>query len=81
MTIEELKTKLEALDVPQTWYSINDSVKPGAYILWEIHGFYDCFYFDERGNECDRHRFMNENDACEYLYNSLYNRFRRFQRT
>ena len=71
MNIEKLKVKLEELNVPKSFYRINGSLTSDVYVLNKIYDYWEYFYFDEKGNQNDYHRFDNENDACEYFYKKL----------
>ena len=67
MNSEELKNKLEELNVPGRYYSINSSISSDRYVFRQVHIYWECFYIDERGGQNDYHRFDNENDACDYF--------------
>ena len=71
MTVEELKKRLEADNIPRDMYSLliggfpNESfclVKNEA--NWEV-------YYSERGNKRGAKHFEKEAEACEYLYKKL----------
>ena len=44
-----------------------------TYILDQIYGQWEFFYFDEKGNKNNYKVFNNENDACMYMLNVLEN--------
>ena len=71
MDVAELVFKLEEAKVPQRWYSINGNLCTDTYILNQVYDWWECYYFDEKGNIKNYHRFSNENDACTYFYNKL----------
>ena len=71
MNSEELKNKLEELNVPGRYYSINSSISSDRYVFRQVHIYWECFYIDESGGQNDYHRFDNENDACEYFLKTL----------
>ena len=73
MNIQELKNKLNKLNISENWYSINGGLKTDAYILDYVHGKWIFFYFDEKGNREDEKEFDNEDDACTYIFKKLMN--------
>ena len=71
MTVEELKKKLDELNIQQDLYSLMIGGFPNeAYCLiknedgWEV-------YYSERGNKRGTRQFASESDACEYLEERL----------
>ena len=50
MNSEELKNKLEELNVPGRYYSINSSISSDRYVFRQVHIYWECFYIDERGD-------------------------------
>lgn len=73
MNISSLVEKLEELGVPKRYYSINGKLSSDTYILNEVYGKWEYFYFDEKGNKNNVKLFDNENDACLHLYEVLEN--------
>lgn len=73
MNVSCLIKELEKLGVPSNYYSINGSLLPDIYVLNEIYGTWEFFYFDERGGKSNYKKFDNEEDACIYLYKKLEN--------
>ena len=72
MNSEELRVKLEKLNIPRTSYSINGNIGADIFIFQQVHSYWECFYIDERGNQNnDYRRFDNENEACIYFYEKL----------
>ncbi len=71
MNIEELKIKLNELNVAEHYYSINGHMLPNKYIIKEVYNYWECFYIDERGGQNDYHKFDNENAACCYFLKVL----------
>lgn len=63
--------KIEELNIPSHYYSINDSISADTYILNKVYNYWEFFYFDERGGQNDYQKFDNENDACMYLLEVL----------
>lgn len=76
MNIRELRNKLEESKVPSTYYTINGNLSSDIYVLEYVHGYWESFYFDEKGNRNDYHRFNNENDACQYFWKVIENEMR-----
>lgn len=73
MNVEYLVKKLDEIGVPKRYYSINGDLLADTYILNQIYGKWEYFYFDEKGNKNDCKTFDNENDACIYLFGILEN--------
>lgn len=73
MNVSCLIKELEKLGVPAYYYSINGSLQPDIYVLNEIYGMWEFFYFDERGRKSNYKKFDNEEDACIHLYKKLEN--------
>ena len=73
MNCKELIEILNKENIPKNWYSINDFLKPDAYILREIvKDYWEFFYMDERGGQDnDFQIFGSEDDACKYLLKTL----------
>ncbi|MCH5716912.1 hypothetical protein [Niabella hibiscisoli] len=67
MNVEELKTILKSLNVPDQWYAINDGLKADALILYENYKCWELFYYSERGDRLDHKVFETEEEACLYL--------------
>lgn len=67
MKIQELENKLIELQVPKRWYSIKGSINSDIHVLNEIHGYWEFFYVDERGNQTEHKKFDSEDDACAYF--------------
>lgn len=72
MSIEELKQNIKSWSVPNTLYSINEGLKPNAYILYENYGQWDFFYLNEKGERIDCKTFNSNSDAYNYLWVKLY---------
>lgn len=49
MTKSELLEKLRTYNMPAIFFSLNEALKPHAYILFESDGVWAGFYFDEKG--------------------------------
>lgn len=68
MTLDELKNKLHWGNVPERWYSLDDGLKPGAYILYKNYSKWECFYLDEKGERVDYEIFQDDQSAYDYLW-------------
>lgn len=53
MSTEEMKTRIEELNIPSRYYSINGNIASDRYIFRQIYTYWECFYIDERGNQMD----------------------------
>lgn len=71
MDFFELKDKLYWGNVPERWYSLNEGLKPDAYILCKNYFKWESFYLDERGERHDYRIFDNEQDAYDYLWKKM----------
>ena len=71
MNTIQLVDELDKLKVPKNYYSINGDLRTDTYILNNIYGKWEYYYFDEKGNREDYHEFENENEACEYMLTKL----------
>lgn len=71
MDVLNLVKKLDRMGIPKQYYSINGDLSSDTYILNEVYGKWECFYFDEKGNRNDYKTFTNENDACMYMLRLL----------
>ena len=73
MNIAYLVKKLDEIGVPKRYYAINGDLSSDTYILNQIHGRWEYFYYDEKGNKNDYKTFDTENDACMHILNVLKN--------
>jgi hypothetical protein len=70
MNRDELKVKLDELNIPVSNYSLYGIRNPDAIILecgfkWRIYGI------DERGGEHEKAAFATESEACVYFYKMM----------
>lgn len=72
MTVEELKQNIISWNVPGSLFSINEGLKPNAYVLFENYGKWEFFYLDEKGQRMDYKVFYHSSDAYDYLWKKLY---------
>ncbi len=82
MDLTTLKNKLRENKVPESWYSLYDGLKGNAWMLWEIHGMWEVYYMDERGGQMEdnRHLFISEETACDFLWEKMANALKYSQR-
>ena len=67
----QLVKKLQSLGVPKNYYAINEKFTADTYVLNNIYGKWEYFYFDERGNREGCRSFSSENEACEFFLQVL----------
>ena len=71
MTIDELRTKLQANNVPEHWYSLDQGLKPDACILYKNYSKWEYFYLDERGNRNDWKILNTDEEAYDHLWKKM----------
>jgi len=74
MNREELKLRLNELNIPEFWYSLDGEVIPNRTILQKgggKKGYWVVYGIDERGNKSDVREFYCENEACEFFYQMM----------
>ena len=71
MGIKSLIKKLDEIGVPKRYYSINGGLFSDTYILNQVYGKWECFYFDEKGNKNNYMTFNNEHEACIHMLHVL----------
>ncbi len=71
MTVEELKRRLNEMNIPEDMYSLMiDGYPNESFCLiktdngWEV-------YYSERGQKSSAREFSSESEACEYLEHKL----------
>ncbi len=70
MNFKDLEIKLRENNVPERWYGINE-LKSDACILYQNYLKWEFFYLDEKGDRNDFKIFLNEDDACNYLWDKI----------
>ena len=73
MDKNELKYKLNKLNVVESFYSLDGQLLPDRIVLFQNYNIWDVFYFDERGNRDNERTFSTENEACNYIYEHFKN--------
>ena len=63
----QLLDELLKMNVSKSYYSINESIRTDTYVLNELHGKWEYFYFDEKGNQQNYKTFEKEEEACEFF--------------
>jgi hypothetical protein len=71
MDLTTLKRKLFINNINEKWYSLNETLKPDADILFKKDGKWEFFYLDERGGKNDLKTFSNEEEAYDYLWKQM----------
>ncbi len=74
MNRQELQIKLDELNIPKSWYSLDGEVMPNKTILQKgggKQGLWVIYGIDERGNKSDFKEFYYEEEACEYFYQRM----------
>lgn len=71
MTIEELKIKLSNNNVPERWYSLDDGLKPDAFILLKNYSKWEYFYLSEKGDRSELRLFHSDSEAYDHLLEIL----------
>lgn len=72
MTLDKLKENIIIWEVPESLYSINDGLKPNAYIIFENYGKWEFFFLDEKGKRSGHVFFYNSEDGFDYLWQKLF---------
>ncbi len=72
MTLEKLKENIFNWEVPESLYSINEGLKPNAYIIFENYNKWEFFFLDEKGERMEFTFFRDSEEAYEYLWEKLY---------
>jgi hypothetical protein len=82
MNLEELKNNIKIYNIPERWYSIDEGLKPNAYIIFKNYSLWEYFCLDEKGERLDFRVFNRAEDAYEKLWSDLkkqsevFNRFK-----
>lgn len=66
-----ITNRIKKIGLTEDDYSINEGLKPDAYIIEENNGIWNLFYYDEKGEASDLRTFIDEKDAYESLLNQL----------
>ena len=71
MNLEVLKNMLAKNNVSDSIYSLNEGLKPNAYILNKNYSKWEFFFLDEKGQRNNFHEFINEEDAFEFFWGKI----------
>ena len=74
MKRKELQKKLDELNIPEFWYSLDGEVLPNRSILQKgggQKGYWVTYGIDERGSKSDFREFYYEDEACEHFYQMM----------
>ncbi|MGN0693424.1 MAG: hypothetical protein ACI4LK_00730 [Lentihominibacter sp.] len=71
MTLEELKIKLQAFNVPTNLYSITTGGLPNERLCIINEGGMWQVYYGERGIKSGLKSFETENEACDYFWRKV----------
>ena len=79
MSEQEFFQNITKYNVPAQWYSINDGLKPDAYILDKFHDLWEYYYFDEKGQRHDFRIFITDADAYGFLWSQIFDSMKAFR--
>ena len=71
MEYNDLIDKINEYNIPSSWYSINQGLKPNAYILFKNYDKWEYFYLDEKGERLGERVFTDPKKAFDFLWNKL----------
>ncbi len=71
MNLAELKEKLIIGNIPKSWYSLDEGLKPDACILHKNYSLWEYFYLDEKGGRHELTIFSNEKEAFDFLWKKM----------
>jgi len=74
MNRQELQIRLEELNVPKLWYSLDGEAMPNKTILQKgggTKGYWVIYDIDERGIKSNFKEFYYEDEACECFYQMM----------
>jgi hypothetical protein len=71
MTYNELMENIRKNSISLSCFSINQDLKPNAYILINNYDKWEYFYLDEKGNRFDSTVFSDPEKAFDFFWNKL----------
>lgn len=74
MNREELQIKLNELNIPRLWYSLDGEAMPNKTILQRgggTKGYWVIYGIDERNLKSDVQEFYSEDEACECFFRMM----------
>ena len=73
MNRQGLQIKLDELNIPRSWYSLDGETMPNKTILQKgggIKGYWVIYGIDERNVKSDFQEFNDEDEACERFFSN-----------
>lgn len=70
MNIKELESRLISENIQSDLYSLDGGLPNEAYCISQSNGSWEVYY-SERGNKSGLRIFQNEEEACQFFYDSL----------
>ena len=71
MKYRDLLINIKKNNVPESLFSINQGLKPNAYILLKNYAKWEFFFLDEKGSRIDAQTFYDDDKAFDYLWEKL----------
>lgn len=71
MKYQELIDNINSNNIPSDWFSINQGLKPNAFILYKNYDKWEYFYLDEKGNRLDSRIFFEEDLCFDFFWQKL----------
>jgi len=71
MNILQLKEALEKADVDAYFASLEGEIRDECFILERPESGGWCVYYSERGQRTGEHWFINEDEACHFIFSRL----------
>jgi len=71
MNKEQLESRLKKQNINPNLYALDGNPIVDRIILMKVDLGWEIFYFDDKGKKENVKRFLNENDACDYVYQVL----------
>jgi hypothetical protein len=63
--------KINEYNIPPSWYSLNQGLKPNAYILVKNYDMWEYFYLDEKGDRLNERIFTDCKKAFDFFWQRL----------
>lgn len=73
MTYQDLINNIQASKIPASLYSIEEGLKPNAYILYRNYDKWEYFFLSERGDKLDQRIFDKSEIAFDFFWEKLQN--------
>ena len=72
---EKILNELSKFNITENDFSCNEGLKPDAYIIENLDGYWKFFYNDEKGNQTDEKFFKDKKEAISFLIKTLKEEF------